>query len=255
MNGFEKHGLKHSSPSQINMYSTCAGAWCARYLYGRKFSFGNAARAGVLAEDAVQAVLVGSMTRDEAVKRATETYRSVTILTGTDADKKRGEAIVGMIDNALEVLLPLGAPDFSDASAFNGQKEILLNCKGDGWELPIKGFLDFVYPQHGKSIDLKTSMKCPSVMSREHIIQGVIYKKATSQDVQFLYVTGKKSALFDITDEQVEEYLPIIKNTLTRMEKMLRLDSEVIKDIVPVNKGSFYWGKDDAYIASELYGV
>jgi hypothetical protein len=255
MNGFEKHNIKHSSPSAINMYGNCAGAWSARYLFGRKFSFGNAARAGVLAEDAVRAVLVGSMTRDEAINRARDTYKAATILTGTDADKKRGEAIEGMIDNALEVLFPYGKPCFENASDFNGQNEIELICNGDGWKLPIKGYLDFLYPSQELLIDLKTTMKMPSKMSDEHILQGVIYKKATGMDVKFLYVTGKKSHMFDITQEQVDEWLPRIKAILNRQEKMLRLDADMIKEIVPVNKGSYYWGVEDAYIASELYGI
>lgn len=254
MNGFEKHNIKHSSPSSINMYSNCAGAWCARYLFGRKFTFGNAARAGVLAEDAVQAILVGTLTREEAVKQAQESFNAATILTGTDADKKRGEAIEGMIDNALEILLPYGNPDFTNVSDFNGQKEILLNCKGDGWELPIKGYLDFQFKNPDLIFDLKTTMKIPSKMSVEHVRQGVIYKKATGIDVKFLYCSGKKSAVFDITDEMVDEHLPKIKNTLNRLEKFLRLDADVIRDVVGVNLGSYYWS-DDRHVAKELYGV
>lgn len=255
MNGFEKHGIKHSSPSAINMYGNCAGAWCARYLFGRKFSFGNAARAGVLAEDAVRAVLVGTMTRDEAVKRALETYNAAIILTGTDADVNRGKAIEGMIDNALEVLKPIGVPDFTKVSDFNGQNEIELVCNGDGWKLPIKGYLDFVYPSQDLLIDLKTTMKMPSQMSDEHVLQGVVYKKATGMNVKFLYVTGKKSHMFEITQEQVDEWLPRIKNILTRQEKMLRMEADTIREFVPVNLGSYYWSSDDRYIAKDLYGI
>lgn len=255
MNGFEKHNLKHVSPSQINMYTTCAGAWAARYLFGCKFSFGNPARAGVLAEDAVRHVLLGNMTREEAIKQAKETYNAAIILTGTDADKKRGEAIEGMIENALIELEPYGVPCFANASNFNGQNEIELICNGDGWKIPIKGYLDFFYPDKNLVIDLKTSMKCPSFMSPEHELQGSIYKKATGMDVKFLYVTGKKSAMFDIDDETMNKNLAKVKTVLNRLEKFLRLDAELIKEIVPINKGSFYWGNGDAYIAEELYGI
>lgn len=253
-NGFEKHKLKHVSPSQINMYASCAGAWCARYLFGYKFSFSNAARAGVLAEDAVQAVLSGAMDRDDAVKQALDTYNAAIVLTGTDADKRRGEAIEGMIDNALDVLQEYGKPCFENVSDFNGQKEIVLMCNGDGWKMPVKGYLDFVYPQHNFVIDLKTTMKCPSVMSNEHLIQGAIYKKATGMDIKFLYCTGKKSVLFEIDDDTMNIKLAEVKNTLNRLEKFLRLDAHLIKDIVPVNKGSYYW-TDDGHIINDLYGI
>jgi len=254
MSNFDKHNLKHTSASQINMFSHCAGAWCARYLYGRKFTFGNAARAGVLAEDAVTLILTDALPMDEAIKKAQDSYRAVTVLTGTPSDIKRGEGIEGMIRNAVEVLTPYGKPDFTDVSDFNGQNEISLMCNGDGWSLPIKGFLDYLYPQHKKSVDLKTTMKMPSQMSVEHKRQGAIYKKATGMDVEFLYVTPKKSQVFTITDEDMDFHLIEIKNILNRQEKLLGLDAEFIKDIVPCNLNSFYWSQDK-HVANELYGI
>jgi len=49
-NGFEKHNIDHSSPSSINMWSNAPCAWAAKYLYGRKFKYGLAPKAGILVE-------------------------------------------------------------------------------------------------------------------------------------------------------------------------------------------------------------
>jgi len=253
MSNFAKHNLNHTSASQVNMYSNCAAAWCARYLYGRQFTFGNAPRAGILVEDAVVAVLTDTMSIDEAVEKTTDTYKSIICLTGTPSDVKRGEAIEGMIRGAVDVLTPYGEPSFDyDENGKIRQKGIELLCKGDGWELPIIGYLDLVYPDHNLVIDLKTTMRSPSAMSIEHKRQGAIYQKATGMDVKFLYVTGKKKIMHDVCD--VDDTLAEIKMILNRQEKLLGLDADLIKDIVPCNKGSFYWS-DDLAMARELYNI
>ena len=254
MNGFEKHKLNHTSASQINMYANCAGAWCAKYLFGAKFTFGNAARAGVLVEDAIVNILARDMPIEDAISRAKGDYNKSIAIGAKPSDIKRGEAIEGMIRNAIEELKPLGKPDFAinKVTGIISQIAIELNCNGDGWRLPIIGYVDFIYPDLNLIVDLKTTMKMPSEMSVEHYRQGAIYKKATGFDVRFLYVTGKKTAWHDIGE--IDHTLSEIKSILNRQEKMLRLDSVDIKEFVPVNKGSYYWS-DDFEVAKELYGI
>jgi len=36
MNGFEMHGIKHSSISQINKWIGCPSAWVSHYLFNNK---------------------------------------------------------------------------------------------------------------------------------------------------------------------------------------------------------------------------
>lgn len=254
MSGFEKHGLKHTSASQINMYADAPCVWVAKYLFGRRLSFGLAARAGVLVEDAVVNVLADGMSAEDATERAVKEYGKQAAIGTTDAELKRGEAIPAMIELALEALAPYGEPEF-DECAINGrkQKQIELVCNGDGWKLPIMGFLDFDYPKHGVTVDLKTTMRLPSSLSRSHARQGAIYKKSRGNHaMKFLYVTGSKSKILDIEDEAV--ILKEVKAILNRQEKMLRLDSDQIKDIVPVMSSSFYWTGDEA-LREEMYGI
>ena len=255
MNGFEKHGLSHVSPSQINMFSGCAGAWCARYLFGRKFTFGVAPMVGTLAEDAVCQVILGEKELDEAIDDMYGKIHRRTLLQSLQSkDENRIDAARGMVEIAVEELKSYGMPKFADKPNYKGdyQIEIKLNCNGDGWSIPVTGFCDFVYPEHNLIIDLKTSMKAPSSMSAEHKRQGAIYAKAMGMDVKFLYVTGKKAVWHDVED--IDETLSEVKAILSRHEKFLRLDADVIRDIVPVNKGSFYWS-DDLDVARELYGI
>jgi len=254
MSGFEQHGIKHSSASAINMYCNAPCAWVARYLFNAKFSFANAARAGVLVEDAVVSVIAAGVDAEKAIKDAKKEYSKATALYASAADKRRGDAMEGMINLALEELAPYGDPEF-DENLIRGsqQKKIELTCNGDGWKLPIIGYLDFYFPKEGLVVDLKTTMAAPNRMSVEHIRQGSIYRQAMGNcGVKFLYVTGKKAVWHEI--EEPKEVLEDIKTILNRQERLLRLDKEKIKDIIPVSAGSYYWNGDER-LRQEFYGI
>ncbi len=90
-------------------------------------------------------------------------------------------------------------------------------------------------------------------MSDEHIRQGSIYRQAMgNQAVKFLYVTPGKSVWHEI--EEPKEVLREIKTILSRQEKLLHLDKETIKDIVPIVKSSYYWSGDEQ-LRYEMYGI
>lgn len=254
MNGFKKHGINHLSASSINMYANAPCAWVARYLFDRKFSFANAARAGVLVEEAVVKVIADGYDIDKAIDDSQKEYNKSIAIGGSDADRKRGDGMEGMIRLAVEELKPYGKPEF-DGGIVGGQKQkkIEIMCNGDGWKLPIIGYLDFYFPEHGLVVDLKTSMKAPSQMSDEHIRQGVLYRAAMGNcAVKFLYVTPKKAVWHEIDDTAAT--LSEIKAIANRMERILRMDAEDIKEFIPVNTGSYYWS-DDSNIRQELYGI
>lgn len=249
MNGFEKHGLKHTSPSQINMWEESPAAWAASYLYGRKFSFGVAAQIGVLTESVVASVLSESSTFDAALEYAKTTFNKNNALNPNVKDLERVNDIGVMATQAIEALKQYGRPDFT----LNGQHKIEIICKGDGWELPVIGYIDFLYPSHGLIVDLKTTMRMPSTMSGAHLRQGAIYQAAMgNKAVKFLYVTPKKCQSFDVDGA---EHLKEVKAILNRQEKMLAaFDAEQLKQVLPINLGSFYWNGDEQ-IRRDLYGI
>jgi len=254
MNGFEKQGIKHSSASSINMFVNAPCAWVGRYLYDKKFTFGPAALAGVLVEDAVCAVICGDQSLGEATDEALKQFGEKAPLTLAPSDVKRRDGMPEMIRLAVEELKPYGKPEF-DESLTHGrkQKKIEIMCKGDGWELPIIGYLDFYFPDAGVVVDLKTTMRAPSFMSPEHTRQGSIYRFAMgNMGVKFLYVTPKKAVWHDV--EEPKEVLAEIKTVLNRQERLLRLEKDDIKDIIPVNASSYYWS-DDAAMRKEMYGL
>lgn len=256
LSGFEKHSIDHTSASQINMYADAPCAWIAQYLFGKKSKFGAAAKAGLLVEDAIVNVLMRGMSEADAIANATAHYATFTAFGATDAEMKRGEGIPKMIGLALAELRQYGEPEF-DRDSITGdlkQKKVEVLCHGDGFTLPIIGYIDFHFPKYGLIIDLKTTTRMPSEMSDAHLRQQAIYRQAFGNHaVKFLYVTPSKSAIYE--PDSHKEALQSIKTILNRQEKFLSLgDKEFLRSIVPVNTESFYWnGNTD--VRRELYGL
>lgn len=252
MNGFEAHGIKHTSPSQLNMWESAPDAWCAKYLFGAKFSFGVAPLIGTLVEALVADVLCGDEF-DKALARAEAQFNKETAIGASVKDRERITNIKDMAELALKELEQYGEPEFVNKITGREQQKIDLICNGKDWSLPIVGYLDFVFRKHNLLIDLKTSLRAPSEVSTSHKRQGAIYAKATGLDCKFLYCTPKKSVVHDIVD--IDETLAEVKQILNRQEAFLRLgDKDLLKSIVPVRADSFYWTQDHA-IRKELYSL
>lgn len=253
MNGFERHNQTHTSASSINMWADAPHMWIAQYLFGKRSVFGSAAKAGMLVEDAVVNVIAKGFTLDDAINHAIGEYNKFTALSVSDSERKRGEAISGMISLAVDALKQYGQPEFDiePLTKNSKQKKIEVVCNGNGWSIPIIGYIDLHFPQHGIVVDLKSTMRMPSEMSDSHKRQACIYQKAmNNQGVKFLYVTGKKSEIFDCGD--VADTLAEIKSILNRQERFLALgDKELLRSVVPINTNTFY---NDADVTKEVYG-
>ena len=247
--GYSLHGITHLSPSSINSWESNAPLWVAEKLLKKKRPAGAPIHRGNVVENAVVAVLTGKSLAD-AVKAALKEFDK-NIIIGDEKTQKERDGIPAMIEMAVEELKAYGKPEFSiDGS----QKKVSLNCYGDGWTLPVIGYLDLVYPEHGLVVDLKTTMKMPSKMIASHRRQRCFYQKAMgNQQVKFLYVTPKKSGW--LTDGDVDEELRILKRHANRLERFLRIsdDADYLASIIPVDPNHFYWG-DCLEIRREIFG-
>lgn len=253
MSGFEKHGLTHSSPSQINMWAEAPCAWAAKYLYGHNFAFGVAPLIGTLVERIVADALCGGL-YENSLNMACDEFKHKTAIGASEKDRARIDDIDAMAYLALQELKKYGEPEFVNKLTGREQQKIELVCNGADWKLPVVGYLDFVFPKHGLIIDLKTTLRCPSEISASHARQAAIYSKAKgNMTCKMLYVTPKKTALYGVED--AGSVLADVKAILNRQEAFLRaLDKEQIKAVIPVNASSFYWAQD-AGMRKELYGV
>ena len=247
MNGFDKHGIKHLSASSINLWTNAPDVWVAQYLFGKRGPMSAAAMRGICTEDAVVAVLQGK-NADGALDAALEKFDQ-TFPIGDEKTTKERAMIQPCMELAVQELEQYGEPEFPE----EGQEKISITAKTDDYEIPVIGYLDLVFPKHGVVIDLKTTGRCPSVMSAEHQLQRAIYQKAKgNQIVKFLYVTPKKTNLLE--DGDPSEILRKTKTQITRMERFLRSgNARDVASVIPVNPNTFYWNGAEE-IRQELYG-
>lgn len=254
MNGFEKHGIDHLSASSINLWTNAPDVWVMSYIHGIRTPAGPAAWRGICAEDAVVAILSGeaeTAALDKALDKFDKRY-----MIGDDDTMRERSRITPMVQIAVEELKQYGAPDVPEVEEGQPQQEkISITAKGDGWSIPVIGYLDMVFSKHGLIVDLKSTGRIPTQMSPEHQLQRAIYAKAKGGNmaVKFLYVSEKKSAMLE--DGDPNELLARAKVQITRMEAFLRkVDKDEAKAIVPVNASSFYWKGNEA-LRQEFYGL
>ena len=238
-NGFERHNIKWGSASAINQFIEAPDVFVAQRIFNNSFPFGSMPKRGQAVESGVVHVLANGVSVEEGTTRAINQFNRETFLTKDDKRESERENITPMIEIALAALKSYGEIDVPN----EGQEKITMICKTEKWSLPIIGYLDFRFPRVKKIVDLKTTLRMPTIMSLSHQRQRAIYAKATGDDVEFLYVTPKKSEFKD--DGNVDEIVADIKTHLIRMEKLLSLDEKTLREIVPVNPDSFYWRDAD----------
>ena len=250
-NGFEKHGIKHLSNSSISLWESNPAQWVMSYLLKEKRPSSAAMWRGIAVEDGVVVCLDGG-TLTDAVAAALARFDKEITFADEKTEKERA-AIAPMIELAVAELEPYGKPSFSiDGS----QQKVSITCNGDGWKIPIVGYLDLVYPDHGLVVDLKTTMRLPSTMMQSHKRQRCIYQRCVggNQQVKFLYVTPKKSGWLE--DGDVDAELAAGKAHCNRLERFLRVseDPQYLASIVPVDPTHFYWS-DCIDQRKEIFGI
>ena len=253
MNGFERHSIDHSSVSAINAWEETPDQWVARYVLKMKTAGSAAMWRGICSEDIVVDVLAKDIRFDVALTSALAKFDKMNGGIGLGLDEKitKERGIIEPIATlAIEELQQYGKPEFADGG---GQHKVSLTAKGEGWEIPVIGFLDLAYPQHGLVVDLKTTTKMPSSLSASHRRQRCFYQRCSGNSkVRFLYVTPKKIGWLD--DGDVDAELASMKQQLARQEAFLSLgDADTLRRAVPVNPSHYFWrGSED--VLQNAYG-
>lgn len=250
MNGFTKHSINHLSASSLNLWTNAPDVWVAKYLHGKSTPFGPAPLRGLAVEAAVVAALMGES--DEASINKAFAMFDRRWLIGTEESTKERDLIQPMFNVAMDQLRPYGAPEFSEGT---DQEKITITANFGDWSIPIWGFLDLVFPQHGLVVDLKTTTRVPSVMSQDHQLQRAIYHRAKGNHaVKFLYVSAKKAEWLE--DGDPASVLAQAKARIARLEAFLRAcpDKHAAAEIVPCNPNSFYWRGAEP-LRSEIFGL
>ena len=253
MSSLEKHGITHLSPSSVNLFIAQPALWCASYLLKRRTAVGPAAHRGTAIECGVEAGLFDpEMPVEECQKIGEAKFHSLTRLSGDARIEKERATIAPSIAVALAELRQYGIPDKPDDGRQHKVERMI-----EGIPVPVWGFLDFWWPQHGIIVDLKSTARVPSSISEAHARQGAFYAGVGgNSEVRFGYVSEKKIAVYVLQD--VAAHMASFVTAAQAIERLLSLsdDSEKLTRCFAPDLSSFYWGDASARaLAHEIWGT
>lgn len=251
---FARHGIDHLSASSVNLFIAQPALWCASYLMGKRPPVGPAAHRGTAIEAGVEAGLFEpEMPVMECQRIGRERFHNLTRLSADPRVEKEREVVEPSIAVALEELRQYGVPERPEGS--ERQHKLLVTV--EGCAVPVLGYLDFVWPQHGIIGDLKSVGRIPSEISDPHARQGALYLRHKSNfQVRMAYVSSKKIAVYVIED--AAKHIASFVQAAQAIERLLSLsdDGEQITRCFAPDLSSFYWGDQSARrIAQEIWGT
>lgn len=254
-NAFERHGINHLSASSVNLFIAQPAMWCCSYLMKRRTPVGPAAHRGTAIEAGVEAGLFDpAMPVAECQRIANEKFHGLTRLSADARIEKERATIAPSVEIALAELRQYGVPEGTGED--NGrQHKISLTLPGIA--IPVIGYLDFLFADHGIIVDLKTAARLPSEISPAHARQGAIYTKyGSNQQVRMAYVSPKGIKVYVVED--VVAHIASFTQAAQAIERLLSLsdDSEKLTRCFAPDLSSFYWSDNSArQIAQEIWGA
>lgn len=253
-NAFQRHGIDHLSASSVNLFVAQPALWCCSYLMKRRTPVGPAAHRGTAIECGVEAGLFDpAMPVDEAGKIALARFHGLTRLSADPRIEKERETIAPSVAVALAELRQYGIPDKPETGLGRQHK---INYMIEGVPVPVWGFLDFEWPEHGLIVDLKSTARIPSEISEPHARQGAIYAgPGSNYQVRFAYVSNKKIAVYVL--DNVDAHLRSFVAAAQAIERLLSLsdDGEKLTRCFAPDLTSFYWSDASATsLAREIWG-
>lgn len=244
MNPFERHGIKHLSPSSLNLYAVNPCLWVGKYLAGWKDEMGPAGHRGSAIESGLDYWLFH---RDPkaAEAKALAHYAELTAGQADDEFEIERANVPTMLAQAITAL--------KDAPTPVG-RQIKVEHWANGCEVPIIGYVDYLWDDHG--LDLKTTKACPSSIKADHGRQIALYSEVRKRPFKILYVTGKKFALYEMSaDEQaaglrdLERQARAVRHLLNKSE-----NAEDAARFFAPDTSDFRWSPKTIEAANITYG-
>ena len=236
------------SPSQINLFLTEPSVWVLNKFFGVYGDMGAAAKRGGAVEHGVNAMLMQGIDFDGAVEAALYVFdEEMKRIHDPKTDEER-EIIEPMIKQAMDMFAELELPE-----KIQIRHEVLFN------DVPFLGIADYDMGEY--YIDLKSTKRCPSCaenISAEHIRQMAYYNHASGKPQKLAYVTPKKHALLEVSQEQIDHALKEMYAATKAMWSCYKIAEERGKDALtilypPRDTKSFYWDTKTLDKAQEIW--
>jgi hypothetical protein len=256
-NSFTRYGIDHLSASSLNLWATEPAVWAMERLLGHRSPPSALMARGRAVEHGVHAGLLDpAQSIDACAAQAVKAFDRDMALVPDDRRDSEREAIPGYVACGLAELRQYGIP-----TAYQDRVELRL----DDVPVPIIGFIDWRFDDHGLIVDLKTSERLPSAISLSHARQGAIYARAHGNyGMRFAYVkpaAGKKDGravvVYELERIDIERQLVALRQIALRLGRFLALSSdpaELCGLIVP-DYERFHWTNPITRArGAEIYG-
>lgn len=208
---------------------------------------GAAAYRGTAVEDGVAHGLMNpTASLADCTKVAMEKFNTLAaFISGDKVDKER-KAIPDMVEQGLMELKPYGIPS-STQGAISHQFE--------GLKVPMIGYYDFEWEQHGVLTDLKTAHALSSKIKSAHARQVALYRAARGDNLQarVTYITPKKRATYAL--ENAREHVEALGRIGLAIQKFLSMSDDPMElaSMVMPDTESFY--VDDPITRQQVFEV
>jgi hypothetical protein len=239
---------RNHRPTGLNLYAMCPSMFVLEYIKGIRQTVGAPAHRGTAVETGVALGLFDPRASMQAcVDEACNRYDSLMALS---TDARRGayrEAIPGMVQQAVTELRRYGVPAATQS---------VIEWQPTALRLPIKGHLDFEWPNEGIVVDLKTTERMPPAIKVGHARQVSAYCKSDNMDGRLCYVTPKKVETYSL--ENIPQHRDALVKIGQSVEKLLSLsdDPDYFLNLFVPDLESFFWSSPESrQLAWEHFGI
>jgi hypothetical protein len=254
---FERHSIDHLSASSLNVWAAQPALWIMERLLGRRLATGIAAARGKAVEHGVHLGLTNPpASLDECIDAAEREFIRQTVLSVDPRREDERKKLAGWVTGALAELRQYGTPD-----GYQEKVEIRL----DGIAVPIIGYVDWLFSQHGLIVDLKTTERFPSQIGNSHGRQGAVYASAHGNfGMRFAYAkpapgkTDKRQVtVYEMSGDDVRQHLAALRAIALSLGRFLAVsdDPHELAGLIVPDFDSFWWSDQAARAAGrEVFG-
>lgn len=243
MNPFERHGMKHLSPSSLRLYREEPAAWVVRYLLGIKDESGPGAWRGQAVEAGLDRILFGY---DAPMATTVMNAKWNELAQGVADDRAEKECgdLPEYLARACEAMKGRPVP-------LTRQSKISIDLPGI--EVPLIGFADWTWDDCG--VDLKTTQRLPSAPQPAHVEQMACYMEATDKPFSLLYVTPKKYAIYTVTPEMQRDAMVRVRRGAQAVRALLDKcgSAQDALGIFSPDMTSYQWSPEMILAANKIY--
>lgn len=237
------------SPSQVNTFLNEPSVWILNKFLGIYGDMGSAAKRGQAVELGLDLIMMNGMDFDTAKDRALAVFDKEMENLYCEKTEKNRDNIPLYLEQAVDCFLNID----------DELKQNQIRLEGHIGDIPALGIADYDFSDY--LLDLKTTERCPSTnetVSVEHQRQVAYYYLCTGKRQKLAYVTPKKYAIHEITQEQIDKAVKELNAASKAMAAAYSIDEnqgiEALTTLYPPrDTNCFYWDTKTLNKAQDIW--